>query len=78
MNGEQLKEWRLNQRGEHAYKNNQVRKGWTQAMAAAWYGCSERTWRRWEQMDEVPEPVMRAVQRSPASLAKVLDGLGVG
>jgi hypothetical protein len=28
--------------------NFRLAKSWTQEQAAAWYGVSERTWRRWE------------------------------
>lgn len=77
MTGQELAEWRLRQPGQHAYKRNQVRDGWSQKMAAAWYGTTERTWRRWEAMDEVPEPVRQAVLRHIPKLGAILDGLGV-
>ena len=48
MTGKQLRKWRTQQAGEHAYRNNQKRPGWTQAQAAEWYGVSERQWARYE------------------------------
>lgn len=38
-NGNALKSWRVAQ-------------GWTQVQAAAWYGVHERTWRRYENMND--------------------------
>lgn len=33
--------------------------GWTQEQAAAWYGCSERSWRRYETGERaVPLPLL--------------------
>lgn len=37
-------------------------RGWTQAEAAEWYGCTERSWRRYESCDRpVPLPLLRRV-----------------
>lgn len=38
-------------------------RGWTQVRAARWYGCSERTWRRWETGElGVPLAVVRRLR----------------
>ena len=40
--------------------------GWTQAEAAAWWGCDERTWRRYELGERtVPKPLLKAMSRRP-------------
>ena len=48
MTGADLAVWRTQQAGEHAYKRNQTRPGWTQRRASHWYGVSERQWKRFE------------------------------
>lgn len=55
FNGKFLRDWRTRRAG--AYRRGRAAMvGWTQADAAAWYGCSERQWRRWEN-GETPIPV---------------------
>lgn len=35
---------------------------WTQAEAAEWYGCSERSWRRYETGERnVPQPLLNRI-----------------
>lgn len=77
MTGQELAEWRRRQPGEHKYKRNQVRKGWSQKMAATWYGVTDRTWRGWEAMDEIPEPVRLAVMRNIKGFGNIAEGLGL-
>lgn len=37
---------------------------WTEAQAAAWWGVSERTWRRYERGETCPPaPLLKAIQR---------------
>lgn len=38
------------------------RLGWTEAMAAAWYGCTYQAWQKWERLDYLPLPLIRRVQ----------------
>ena len=47
---ETLREWRLRQR-------------WTQADAARWYGCSIRTWRRYETGETPTHVKLRTLER---------------
>lgn len=47
-------------RGEALRKFRAIR-NFTQAQAAAWYGVSERTWRRWENTGIAPEPVIKRI-----------------
>jgi len=74
LTGTEMAAWRLAQPGKHKFKRNQVRDGWTQAMAAQWYGCSTRQWRRWETAEtDVPLPVVKAILRYSSSMQSVLD-----
>ncbi len=76
MTGAELEEWRLAQAGQHKYKRNQMRDGWTQDQAAAWYGCSKRQWQRWESGEAaVPLPAVKAILRYSTSMQSVLDRL---
>lgn len=76
MTGDELLEWRLAQAGEHKYKRNQTRGGWTQQQAADWYGCSKRQWQRWETGEaDVPLPAVKAILRYSTSIQSVLDRL---
>lgn len=37
-------------------------KGWTQEQAADWYGCTVRSWQRWEAGDRrVPGPLLKRI-----------------
>ena len=39
-------------------------RGWTQERAAEWYGCSTRSWRRYEHGERpVPTPLVMAITR---------------
>lgn len=39
--------------------------GWTQRDAARWYGCSPRSWRRWELGERaVPLPLIKRIAES--------------
>jgi hypothetical protein len=73
MTGEELAAWRLAQPGEFKARNGQTVKGWSQKKAADWYGCGERTWRRWESSDEIPRKVAKAIVRYSSSLKSELD-----
>lgn len=48
------------ERGKVLRKFRELR-AFTQAQAAAWYGVTERTWRRWENTGIAPVPVMRRI-----------------
>ncbi len=56
MTADELRLWRQQQAGDHAYKRNQRRPGWTQRRASHWYGVSERQWLRYE-TGESPIPL---------------------
>ena len=71
--GEELVAWRSAQAGEFKARNGEMRTGWSQKMAAAWYGCSERTWRRWENSGVVPLRVVKTIVRYSSSLQSELD-----
>lgn len=43
-------------------RNFRIWRNWTQAIAADWYGVTERTWRRWEQ-DGAPKPVLKRIEQ---------------
>lgn len=73
LTGKELAAWRQSQAGEYKKRNGQIVQGWSQAQAAAWYGCGERTWRRWEGTAIVPLPVLNAVLRYSSSLKSELD-----
>lgn len=39
-------------------------RGWSQAEAADWWGCSERQWRRYETGESrVPSPLLKRIAR---------------
>lgn len=46
-----------------AVLNFRLLRDWTQAEAAAWYGCDERSWRRYETGERrVPVPLMNRIR----------------
>ena len=50
-------------------KRFRERRGWTQAQAAAWYGCSEREWRRWERLEvAVSSPALKRMAASRVAI----------
>lgn len=73
LTGEELAAWRLAQPGEFKARNGQVVKGWSQKMAAEWYGCTERTWRMWENTGKVPLRAVKTIVRYSSSLQSELD-----
>jgi transcriptional regulator with XRE-family HTH domain len=45
-------------------RNFRLLRGWTQALAAEWYGVSERTWRRYEaERAAVPKPLLKRIEQ---------------
>lgn len=42
-------------------RNFRLFRGWTQPEAAAWYGVSERTWRRYE-LNGAPPPAIERIR----------------
>ena len=54
---------RLKHENGNALKNWRVAVTATQSEAAAWYGVSERTWRRYERGESrVPTPLIRRIE----------------
>lgn len=42
--------------------NFRLAKGWTQKRAAAWWGCTERSWQRYESGERtVPGPLLKRI-----------------
>lgn len=74
MSPEDLRLWRQQQAGDHAFKRNQRRPGWTQRRAAAWYGCSEREWQRYEAGEiNIPLPLVKRMIAYETSFDQTVD-----
>ena len=74
MSPEELRIWRQQQAGEHAFKRNQTRPGWTQRRAAHWYGTSERQWQRYEAGDaSIPLTLVKRMQAYETSFDQAVD-----
>lgn len=71
---EHLIEWRLKQPGKFKARNGQIKRGWTQEQAAAWYGVSHRQWQRYENgKTPVPLHLVRRIAAHRMSFDDVLD-----
>lgn len=53
----ELRQWR------EARVDHRTGRSWSQARAAEWFGCDERTWRRWENRESsVPRTLVKRIQ----------------
>lgn len=74
MTPDDLRLWRQQQAGEHPYKRNQTRPGWTQRRAAQWYGVNERQWQRYEAGDAaIPLTLVKRMIAYETSFAQTVD-----
>ena len=76
MSPTDLRNWRIQQAGDHAYKRNQRRPGWTQRRASAWYGISEREWQRYEAGEiKIPLSLVKRMIAYETSFDQTVDRL---
>jgi hypothetical protein len=62
MTGKQLSGWR-------------TKRGWTQEQAAAWWGCTKRTWQRYESGDlPIPDPMDTRIRDPYHDSAHIVGG----
>jgi hypothetical protein len=74
MTAEQLRGWRTQQAGDHAYARNQRRPGWTQRRASNWYGVSKRQWERYESGEcRIPLSLVKRMIAYEASFDQTVD-----
>ena len=74
MSPDDLRLWRQQQAGDHAFKRNQRRPGWTQRRASHWYGVSKRQWERYESgACRIPLSLVKRMVAYEASFDQTVD-----
>lgn len=73
MTAEELRSWRQSQPGTYKCRNGEVRPGWSQSMCADWYGCSTRSWERYETGGPIPLPLIKRIHAHETSLEAIVD-----
>ena len=74
MTADELRAWRQSRPGVYKCRNGDMQPGWSQKMAAEWYGCTKRSWERYEVgAKPVPLPLIKRIAAHENSLEDILD-----
>ena len=69
-----LVEWRRTRPGTYEARNGETRPGWSQEMAADWYGVSTRQWQRYEAgRSPIPVPLIKRMEAYEGSFSELVD-----
>jgi len=61
----------IHESGSFAVLTFRLDRDWTQVEAAEWYGCSARTWRRWENAEvQIPRSVLNRIRAARSLRAR--------